>query len=247
MRVLSSSKHRLTLYFLPQVTVRLRSDQLPNLWFHCIQGIQTSIECGPTGNGVTASPCRTTAGTQVNTASDNTCSCSLPPNPNHIQVMLPSRAPSRRRPSRPSPYLPYPRPLTRPSHLSILTNRLTSHLPRSPRRRFLLLFAVLFVAHVLFGYGQRDVRRLFPSFFGDGSGEIDEPPTWVALRRCQANLPQHNLDLPAPEGRHGRYVYFGNEIKKLGWNNCLNEVSVHPPVSPCPSDRLTQSHEHSPR
>ncbi|KAJ7776783.1 hypothetical protein DFH07DRAFT_865639 [Mycena maculata] len=49
------------------------------------------------------------------------------------------------------------------------------------------------------------------------------PPTWEVLHKWEANLPQHDLDLPFPEGRTGRYVKFSNQNKGLGWNNCLNE------------------------
>ncbi|KAJ6622714.1 hypothetical protein B0H10DRAFT_2162713 [Mycena sp. CBHHK59/15] len=49
------------------------------------------------------------------------------------------------------------------------------------------------------------------------------PPTYEALRKWEDDLPQHNLDLPFPEGRTGRYVKFSNQAKGLGWNNCLNE------------------------
>ena len=50
------------------------------------------------------------------------------------------------------------------------------------------------------------------------------PPTYDAIRSYERNLPQHNLDLPFPGGQTGRYVKFSNQIKALGWNNCLNEV-----------------------
>lgn len=50
------------------------------------------------------------------------------------------------------------------------------------------------------------------------------PPTYDRLRQWEANLPQHNFDLPFPEGRTGRYVRFSNQINMLGWNNVLNEV-----------------------
>lgn len=50
------------------------------------------------------------------------------------------------------------------------------------------------------------------------------PPRWDELKGWEKNLPQHNIDLPAPEGRDGRYVRFSNQIQYLGWNNLLNEV-----------------------
>lgn len=56
------------------------------------------------------------------------------------------------------------------------------------------------------------------------SGPMPPPPKYGRLRQWEDNLPQHNLDLPFPEGRTGRYVRFSNQIAMLGWNNVLNEV-----------------------
>ncbi|KAJ6589134.1 hypothetical protein B0H19DRAFT_1206159 [Mycena capillaripes] len=53
--------------------------------------------------------------------------------------------------------------------------------------------------------------------------KIPGPPTFEVLKKWEEDLPQHNLDLPFPEGRTGRYVKFSNEFKDVGWNNCLNE------------------------
>ena len=58
-------------------------------------------------------------------------------------------------------------------------------------------------------------------FFGR---PLDQPPTYESLREWESALPQHNLNLPFPEGRKGRYVLFKNQIEGLGWNNALNEV-----------------------
>ncbi|KAF9564553.1 hypothetical protein CPC08DRAFT_748393 [Agrocybe pediades] len=57
--------------------------------------------------------------------------------------------------------------------------------------------------------------------------DLDVPPTWEKLWQYEKDLPQHNPDLPFPEGRHGRYVYFENQIQRLGWNNQLNEVLMN--------------------
>ncbi|KAJ6518257.1 hypothetical protein C8R47DRAFT_960042 [Mycena vitilis] len=53
------------------------------------------------------------------------------------------------------------------------------------------------------------------------------PPQYLALRRWEAALPQHNLSLPFPEGKNGRYVKFSNQAGQLGWNNCFNEVLMN--------------------
>jgi hypothetical protein len=57
-------------------------------------------------------------------------------------------------------------------------------------------------------------------------GKPSRIPPWTALRKYERELPQQNLDLPYPEGRTGRYVHFGNQIRGLGWNNVLNEMCV---------------------
>ncbi|KAJ7192905.1 hypothetical protein GGX14DRAFT_537686 [Mycena pura] len=48
-------------------------------------------------------------------------------------------------------------------------------------------------------------------------------PTYEELLKWEDDLPQHNLDLPFPEGQTGRFVKFSNQANFLGWNNCLNE------------------------
>ncbi|KAJ7046483.1 hypothetical protein C8F04DRAFT_938835 [Mycena alexandri] len=53
--------------------------------------------------------------------------------------------------------------------------------------------------------------------------KLPGPPAFTALRKWEDELPQHNLDLPFPEGKTGRYVKFSNQMNFVGWNNCLNE------------------------
>jgi len=50
------------------------------------------------------------------------------------------------------------------------------------------------------------------------------PPQYERLYEWEKNLPQHDLNLPYPEGRTGRYVNFANQIRLLGWNNVFNEL-----------------------
>lgn len=57
------------------------------------------------------------------------------------------------------------------------------------------------------------------------------PPTYDEILWAEYNLPQHNLSLPYPEGRTGRYIKFSNQIKGLGWNNVLNEMYAHSALS----------------
>ncbi|KAJ7475823.1 hypothetical protein FB451DRAFT_1173809 [Mycena latifolia] len=53
------------------------------------------------------------------------------------------------------------------------------------------------------------------------------PPTYEKLWLWEKNLPQHNLDLPFPEGRTGRFVKFTNQARRLGWNNIFNEILMN--------------------
>ncbi|KAF9485826.1 hypothetical protein BDN70DRAFT_795096 [Pholiota conissans] len=57
--------------------------------------------------------------------------------------------------------------------------------------------------------------------------DSDFPPRYEAIREAERNLPQHNLDLPFPEGKDGRYVKFKCQIQQLGWNNVLNELLMN--------------------
>jgi hypothetical protein len=70
----------------------------------------------------------------------------------------------------------------------------------------------------------------FSGTYADDDHSNTKPPHWKKMREYERNLPQHNLSLPFPEGRHGRYVRFNNQIRGLGWNNVLNEMCVAPSI-----------------
>ena len=95
---------------------------------------------------------------------------------------------------------------------------------RSRPRRFILygLFLVL-ASTTYFIISNRSSPSPSPETTID-LDQLDEPPTYKNLIEWESNLPQHNLDLPFPEGRTGRYVLFKNQIQGLGWNNELTEV-----------------------
>lgn len=44
-------------------------------------------------------------------------------------------------------------------------------------------------------------------------------PGYEQIYQFEDALPQHNLDLPSPEGKTGRYVKFSNQYRGTGWNN----------------------------
>ena len=62
-------------------------------------------------------------------------------------------------------------------------------------------------------------------FFGKPALQL-ERPTWDQLKQWELDLPQHNLDLPLPEGRDGRYVHFVNQGVGQEWSHQLHEMSV---------------------
>jgi len=61
----------------------------------------------------------------------------------------------------------------------------------------------------------------------EGFTRQDHPPEFAELRGWERNLPQHNLNLPYPEGEGGRFVFFANsKAHPVGWNNKLNDMCV---------------------
>lgn len=95
-------------------------------------------------------------------------------------------------------------------------------------RRSLLVYGLLalvlvpFLLHLSTRLGLPSMKVLgLPHFW---QCDPDPPANWDKLYKWEDDLPQHNVDLPFPEGKTGRYVYFNNQIQHLGWNNQLNEV-----------------------
>lgn len=90
----------------------------------------------------------------------------------------------------------------------------------SPRAAFLSL-AVFLVLSLLLLFPHSPAAVLWLRQEG---GLLTTPrPNHDAIREYERNLPQHNLDLPFPEGRTGRYVRFNIQPKGQGWNNIMNE------------------------
>lgn len=53
------------------------------------------------------------------------------------------------------------------------------------------------------------------------------PPLYPKYRQNELALPQHNPDLPLPEGRHGKYIWMSEHVYGSGWGNALQEHFVN--------------------
>lgn len=106
---------------------------------------------------------------------------------------------------------------------------------RSSFQRHRLQFIIAFVVATILFLFVLSPSNALKSFTKPGVTQIykettdkpqSPPPKYERLREWEKNLPQHNISLPYPEGKNGRYVFFSNQVKMLGWNNVLNEVYV---------------------
>ncbi|KAI0354759.1 hypothetical protein OH77DRAFT_1425875 [Trametes cingulata] len=50
-----------------------------------------------------------------------------------------------------------------------------------------------------------------------------KPPLYGKYHKWELQLPQHNPDLPFPEGRHGQYIWMANHVHGSGWGNAMQE------------------------
>ncbi len=55
------------------------------------------------------------------------------------------------------------------------------------------------------------------------------PPLYLDYFEAENLLPQHNENLPFPEGRTARFLRFGNQMWGVGLNNQFQEVYVISP------------------
>ncbi|KAF7300521.1 hypothetical protein HMN09_00936600 [Mycena chlorophos] len=93
-----------------------------------------------------------------------------------------------------------------------------------PLRRLSLFFALVIALVVLLLVAHPTTRSQGLELLGmPAASDFRVGPTYSTLTNTIAKLPQHNPDLPFPEGKNGRYVRFSSEANWIGWNNCLNE------------------------
>ncbi|KAJ3575873.1 hypothetical protein NP233_g813 [Leucocoprinus birnbaumii] len=108
------------------------------------------------------------------------------------------------------------------------TQSVSYHISRP--KKLLLVSVVIalllpLLLHLSFRYPKPLTFKLIPS--NEVDTNTDYPPSYGRLRSWEGSLPQHNLSLPYPEGRNGRFVRFSVQIQQLGWNNCLNEILMN--------------------
>ncbi|KAI9432216.1 hypothetical protein H4582DRAFT_1122671 [Lactarius indigo] len=128
-----------------------------------------------------------------------------------------------------------PRPLPLPGPVSLdksvpSTFRVPS-ISTVPRRARGTFFAFLFLAAITLFY-LRSIKissgsvptDLLP-FLQDlpPSEGGSNPPRFYQWHEREKQLPQHDPDLPYPQGREGRYIRFSNQIFGLGWGNAMQE------------------------
>ncbi|KAA1478230.1 hypothetical protein DENSPDRAFT_809563 [Dentipellis sp. KUC8613] len=53
------------------------------------------------------------------------------------------------------------------------------------------------------------------------------PPMFGEWYERERQFPQHNPDLPYPQGREGRYLYMANHLWGLGWGNAMQEAILN--------------------
>ena len=58
----------------------------------------------------------------------------------------------------------------------------------------------------------------------DDNEDHSRPPLYPELTVAELALPQHNEDLPSPEGKNARFVRFSNQSPGVGLNNQLFEL-----------------------
>ncbi|PBK59047.1 hypothetical protein ARMSODRAFT_967214 [Armillaria solidipes] len=57
--------------------------------------------------------------------------------------------------------------------------------------------------------------------------ESDLPPLYEQYHEYERRLPQHDASLPPPEGKHAKYLFFGNHAHASGWGNVMQELLLN--------------------
>ncbi|KAI0789487.1 hypothetical protein C8Q75DRAFT_164637 [Abortiporus biennis] len=60
----------------------------------------------------------------------------------------------------------------------------------------------------------------------DGPHDPEFPPLYSEYHVKELALPQHNPNLPIPEGKDGKYLWIANHVDGLGWGNYMQEYML---------------------
>ncbi|KAF8326474.1 hypothetical protein F5887DRAFT_225590 [Amanita rubescens] len=111
----------------------------------------------------------------------------------------------------PSDYALLPSHANHPKHdiPSSLCSRLALSIPRRYTRILLAGFTALLL--YLFFFTSRLRKHDVVAFPAEAwPGPTGKPPLYDQYREYERHLPAHNLDLPYPNGKHAKFIYFGN-------------------------------------
>ncbi|KAG6879223.1 hypothetical protein C0992_004284 [Termitomyces sp. T32_za158] len=122
------------------------------------------------------------------------------------------------------------------------------------RFKFIIGFAVGSIFLLTLSNPTTTYRRIIG---GNGLPQIYEetlsqpkvpPPTYESLRKWEDNLPQHDLDLPFPEGRTGRYVSLMNAHLAYASKRAYvyQDYVWKPEYYPWPKNQRLQNPPHTP-
>jgi hypothetical protein len=116
--------------------------------------------------------------------------------------------------------------------MAVSLHRGTRSRKRASGHVFIALGALLLVIFLLrsFASAPKPVWGTFSESAQDPQDDEDDnedhirPPLYPELRVAELALPQHNEDLPFPEGKNARFLRFSNQPPGAGLNNQLFEL-----------------------
>ncbi|PFH46474.1 hypothetical protein AMATHDRAFT_43580 [Amanita thiersii Skay4041] len=96
-----------------------------------------------------------------------------------------------------------------------------------PKRYTRILFA-LFIALVIYVFAFPTRAKDWTAFPSEAFPTRDGmPPLYKQYREWEAHLPAHNPSLPYPDGKHAKFILFGNHQIGVGWGNVLQEMIMN--------------------